>query len=294
MYIFNAYKDKIVFGLILNAKKEKAIKVAEKILSILSERGYKVLLEKIGDPSLPPKFNEYFVDDEIFLKSVDLIIVLGGDGTFLRASRKAVEYDIPILGVDLGGLGFLSEIDVEDIEIGIEKFIKGEHSIEERMMIKASIFEEDQLVSSSIALNDVVLNKFRVSRITNFITKVDGKNLTTYPADGLIISTPTGSTAYSLSAGGPIVEPLAEVFVITPICAHTLYSRSLVIRGDRKIEISLPSPEKDVLLTYDGQENLNISYKNRVLIEKHKKRVKIVRFYDSHFFDVLREKLRWG
>lgn len=156
------------------------------------------------------------------------------------------------------------------------------------------MFLDDRPISSSIALNDVVLNKFRISRMTQFITKINGKDLTTYPADGIIISTPTGSTAYSLSAGGPIVEPLADVFVITPICAHTLYSRSLVIRGDRKIEIMLPEPESDVLVTYDGQESLNISYKNRILIEKYSKKVKVIRFYEMHFFDVLREKLRWG
>ncbi len=283
----------MIFGLILNAKKEQAIEVAHRIVEFVQKLGHKVFIEK-SDDFFIDEFRELFTEDKVFLENVDLIIVLGGDGTFLRASRKAVEYDIPILGVDLGGLGFLSEISKDRITEGIERFIRGNYSIEERMMLKASIFEEDTLVSSSVALNDVVLNKFRISRITNFITKVDGKDLTTYPADGIIISTPTGSTAYSLSAGGPIVEPLAEVFVITPICAHTLYSRSLVIRGDRKIEITLPSPEKDVLVTYDGQKSFKISYKNKILVEKHNKRVKVVRFYDTHFFDVLREKLRWG
>ncbi len=283
----------MIFGLILNAKKEQAIEVAHRIVEFVQKLGHKVFIEK-SDDFFIDEFRELFTEDKVFLENVDLIIVLGGDGTFLRASRKAVEYDIPILGVDLGGLGFLSEISKDRITEGIERFIRGDYSIEERMMLKASIFEEDTLVSSSVALNDVVLNKFRISRITNFITKVDGKDLTTYPADGIIISTPTGSTAYSLSAGGPIVEPLAEVFVITPICAHTLYSRSLVIRGDRKIEITLPSPEKDVLVTYDGQKSFKISYKNKILVEKHNKRVKVVRFYDTHFFDVLREKLRWG
>ncbi len=283
----------MIFGLILNAKKEQAIEVAHRIVEFVQKLGHKVFIEK-SDDFFIDEFRELFTEDKVFLENVDLIIVLGGDGTFLRTSRKAVEYNIPILGVDLGGLGFLSEISKDRITEGIERFIRGDYSIEERMMLKASIFEEDTLVSSSVALNDVVLNKFRISRITNFITKVDGKDLTTYPADGIIISTPTGSTAYSLSAGGPIVEPLAEVFVITPICAHTLYSRSLVIRGDRKIEITLPSPEKDVLVTYDGQKSFKISYKNKILVEKHNKRVKVVRFYDTHFFDVLREKLRWG
>ncbi len=283
----------MIFGLILNTKKKKAIEVAKGIIDFVHKIGHKVVIEK-KDDFYCKEFEPFFTEDESFLKQVDLIIVLGGDGTFLRASRKAVQYDIPILGVDLGGLGFLSEISKDRVSEGIKRFIEGDYSIEERMMLKASIFEGNHLVSSSVALNDVVFNKFRISRITNFITKVDGRALTTYPADGIIISTPTGSTAYSLSAGGPIVEPLAEVFVITPICAHTLYSRSLVIRGDRKIEITLSEPEEDVLVTYDGQKSFNISYRHRILIEKYEKRVKVVRFYDTHFFDVLREKLRWG
>ncbi len=284
----------MIFGLVLNTKKEIAIEVAKRIIEFLFQRGYEVLIEKRDDEPCIEDFKDFFVSDDIFLKKVDLIIVLGGDGTFLRASRKAVFYDIPILGVDLGGLGFLSEIGKEQIEEGIERFVKGNYSIEERMMIEASIFEKDELIFSSVALNDVVLNKFRISRITKFVTKVNGKDLTTYPADGIIISTPTGSTAYSLSAGGPIVEPLADVLVVTPICAHTLYSRSLVIRGDREIEITLFEPEEDVLVTYDGQKSLKISYRNKIIIKKYKKKVKIVRFYGAHFFDVLREKLRWG
>ncbi len=282
------------FGLILNAKKPQAIEVAKQAINYIEKRACRVYVEKREGIVYPQGFEGYFKDEDTFFENVDIIIVLGGDGTFLRASRRAVKYDIPVLGVDLGGLGFLSEIDSNEIENGIDRLIDKDYSIEKRMMIKASVFEGESLISSSVALNDVVLNKFRISRITRFVTKVDDKNLTTYPADGIIISTPTGSTAYSLSAGGPIVEPLAEVFVITPICAHTLYSRSLVIRGDRRIEITLIEPEKDVLLTYDGQESLNISYKNRVIIEKYSKRIKIVRFYEAHFFDVLREKLGWG
>ncbi len=284
----------MIFGLVLNTKKEIAIKITKRIVDFLLQKGHRVFIEKRENDPYIEDFKEFLVTDDLFLKEADLIIVLGGDGTFLRAARKAVLYDIPILGVDLGGLGFLSEISKEKVEEGIIRFVKGDYSIEERMMIKASIFEKDTLVSSSVALNDVVLNKFRISRITKFITRVNGKNLTTYPADGLIISTPTGSTAYSLSAGGPIVEPLADVLVITPICAHTLYSRSLVIRGDREIEITLFEPEEDVLVTYDGQKSLKISYKNKIIIKKYEKKVKIVRFYGTHFFDVLREKLRWG
>ncbi len=284
----------MIFGLILNTKKKIAIKIAKRIIDFLSNKGCEVFIEKNDGDPCTEDLKGFFVPDDIFLKKANLIIVLGGDGTFLRASRKAVLHDIPILGVDLGGLGFLSEVSKEKIEEGIERFIRGDYFLEERMMIEASIFEEDKLIFSSVALNDVVLNKFRISRITKFVTKVDGKDLTTYPADGIIISTPTGSTAYSLSAGGPIVEPLADVLVITPICAHTLYSRALVIRGDRKIEITLFEPEEDVLVTYDGQKRLKISYKNRIIIEKYEKRVKIVRFRDTHFFDVLREKLRWG
>ena len=187
----------------------------------------------------------------------------------------------------------LTKIDLEDRKY-IDKIIKGNYLIEERMMIKSSLFEGEKLINVSVALNDVVLNKFNLSRISNFITRVNKKDIAVYPADGLIVSTPTGSTAYSLSAGGPIVSPNSEVFIITPICAHTLFSRPLIINNNSLIEITLPPPENNILLTYDGQENYRISHNNRIVLSKCEKRVKVIRFEEFKFFEILREKLKWG
>ena len=240
------------------------------------------------------KLCEFITLNEEFLKDISFLIVLGGDGTLLRASRKSIKYDIPILGVNLGRLGFLSEIDVDDIEEAIDKIIKKDYLIEERMMIKSSLFEGEELINTSVALNDVVFNKFNLSRISNFITRVNKKDIAVYPADGLIVSTPTGSTAYSLSAGGPIVSPNSEVFIITPICAHTLFSRPLIINDNSLIEITLPPPENNILLTYDGQENYRISHNNRIVLSKCEKKVKVIRFEEFKFFEILREKLKWG
>lgn len=212
----------------------------------------------------------------------DFIISLGGDGTFLAATKKFL--DIPILGVNLGHLGFLTEVPKDEIEKVVFNLVNGNFSIEERFLIETEINEE-----KLYALNDIVINRAKdTTRLLNLAVSFDNKYADNYMADGLIISTPTGSTAYSLSAGGPIIEPKLDVLVVTPICAHSFHHRPVIIGADTLIGVS--SKENDFMVTADGQITLKYEGNTGIKINKSDTKVKIVKFEDRFFFDVLREK----
>ena len=225
---------------------------------------------------------------------VDIALVLGGDGTLLAAARLLEEVDIPILGINLGSMGFLTEVSLEDIYINLEKVIEGDFFIEERMRLKAGLMRGGDLIAEFMVLNDVVINKGALARIIDMETLVDGESVTTFNADGLIISTPTGSTAYSLAAGGPIVEPNLDIIIISPICPHTLTNRPLVVSGGSEVEVVLVSDSGRVYLTLDGQEGLGLEEGDRIRIKASERRVRLIRTGHKSFFEVLRTKLHWG
>ena len=222
---------------------------------------------------------------------LDLAIVLGGDGTLLHFSRQEAYWNIPILGVNFGRLRFLGEIESSDLWSGLELVIKEEYTIDERMMFEVSVFSSDQPVFSSYALNEAVIAKGSLSRMGRIEIAVDDIWVDTYPADGLIIATPTGSTAYSLSAGGPIVHPNMQLMVITPIAAHALYARPLIVPLESVIKIKAYSLET-AYLTVDGQENYQLLPGDVVTVKKSAVYVKLIRLTDRSFYDIMRYKLR--
>jgi NAD+ kinase len=224
----------------------------------------------------------------------DLLIVLGGDGTLLSAARLAAERSVPILAVNLGGLGFLTAVSQSELYSDLEEIFSGRHRVSERVMLEAETVHDGTVTRRQIALNDAVLNKAALARIMDLELRVDGEYVTTYKADGLILSTPTGSTAYSLAAGGPIVYPSVEAFVVTPICPHTLTNRPLVIPDSATIEVDFKSEDDAVFLTLDGQIGVELSRGDRIRVRKAAKKLRLVRPARKTYYEILRNKLKWG
>ena len=222
------------------------------------------------------------------------VIVFGGDGSMLSAARLVCEKGIPILGVNIGGLGFITEVHAAGIYEAMEHVISDRFTVEERLMLTASVYRKKEKVANYAVLNDVVINKGALARIIDLETCVDKTYVTTFKADGLIVSTPTGSTAYSLSAGGPILYPTTGCIVLTPICPHTLTNRPIVLPDKAVVEISLKSLAEDVFLTMDGQLGFSLKQRDRVVVEKSPYKTRLLIPDESDYFKVLRTKLGWG
>jgi NAD+ kinase len=227
-------------------------------------------------------------------QGLDLIVVLGGDGTLLSVARAAQSEGVPLLGVNLGSLGFLTETALDRLDAVIDAVSAGACSIEERVMLEAEVVHGERARGPFVVLNDAVINKAALARMIEMEASVDGAYLTTYRADGLIVATPTGSTAYSLAAGGPIVYPDMDALVITPICPHTLTNRSLVVPGRVTVEVAIHAGEQDIHLTLDGQVGIGLAPGDRVRIRKAAARTRLVHCPGREWFGVLRQKLRWG
>jgi len=227
-------------------------------------------------------------------RDVALVVVLGGDGTLLAAVRALNGCEVPILGVNLGHLGFLTEIALDELYPTLEQFVAGRTALETRTMLRCSMTRAAGGSSDFHALNDVVLNKGAVARISDFEVRVDGQYLTTYRGDGLILSTPTGSTGYSLSAGGPIVCPDLPAILLSPICPHTLTHRPLVLGDASRVEVRLLSKNGEVFLSLDGQAGFELEQGDAVHVEKSARSVVLVRSLSRDYFQVLRTKLMWG
>ena len=223
----------------------------------------------------------------------DLLVVLGGDGTLLSAARASLGKDIPLFAVNLGGLGFLTSIKIEELYPQLERALSGDFCIARRRMVHAEQWRGDRRIASHEALNDVVFTKAEIARMIDLAVHVDDHFVCVYKADGLIISTPTGSTAYSLSAGGPIMFPSVEATAITPICPHTLTNRPVIVPDESKIQVTVlySSP---TYMTIDGQVGEILEPNDRIICRRSEHRVSLVQPPDVLFFDVLREKLKWG
>jgi NAD+ kinase len=224
----------------------------------------------------------------------DLLIVLGGDGTLLSAARLAADRQVPILAVNLGGLGFLTTVSQDDLYNILEEIFSGQYRVSDRVMLQAEVVRAGAVIRRQIALNDAVINKAALARIMDMSLRVNDESVTTYKADGLILSTPTGSTAYSLAAGGPIIYPSVEAFVVTPICPHTLTNRPLVIPDSAKIEIDFHSEDTAVFLTMDGQVGIELLRGDHIVVQKAPEKLRLVRPTRKTYFQVLRSKLKWG
>ncbi|MBI2447925.1 MAG: NAD(+)/NADH kinase [Candidatus Omnitrophica bacterium] len=270
-------------GIVVNPKKDDAIKVLRALTGWLEARK----IEVINDLSIPR--------DRI-PSIVDLIIVLGGDGTLLNVARFVRKRAVPILGVNLGGLGFLTEVTIAELYGSLKEILKGNYKISERAMLKTTVTKRGRVMGEYFALNDIVVAKGALSRIVTLRLLIDGEFITSYMCDGLIVSTSTGSTAHSLSAGGPIVYPALESVVITPICPHTLSNRPLIIDNKSRIGISIAkgNESQEVALTVDGQVGLKLDSDDAVDVVKSPYKVRLIGSTGRSYFQILREKLGWG
>ena len=229
-----------------------------------------------------------------FPEDCDLAIIAGGDGTILSVARSAVPAGIPLLGINLGSLGFLTEIQPDELERGLSRLFDGEYEIENRMVLGVSYHVEDSEPQRYALLNDAVITKGALARMISVEVFADKEHVATYTSDGLIVSTPTGSTAYALSAGGPILDPRLSAFVIAPICPHRMTYRPLVVPGDVMLRVKLKKAKDSVFLTLDGQVGIPMIDGAEVHLRRFERDVRLVRVAGRGFFEVLRQKLRWG
>lgn len=279
-------------GFMVNLRKESSPRIAHQVINWLIENNREVYLttETAEGLSLP----KYGVKADDLFSMSDCILVLGGDGTLLNAARCAAGKNIPLLGINLGQLGFLTELEVDKLIYGLEELISGHYHIEERMMLEAYVYRNGNISCNFHGLNDMVITKGAFARMIEMKTYVDSEYLTTYPADGLIVSSPTGSTAYSLSAGGPIVSPSLDVIIITPICPHTLYARPVIISHNQIVRVVIVSDSGEVMLTVDGQDGFLLQAKDEVVVKKSNLTTKLIKLRNRSFYDILREKLKDG
>jgi NAD+ kinase len=224
---------------------------------------------------------------------VDLLLVLGGDGTLLSVARSIGSARTPILGVNLGSLGFLAEIPLQEMYTALDEILSGQYFIEERERLRVSVLRGERETLRHDVLNDIVINKSALARILNIDVTINGAYVHTYRADGLILSTPTGSTAYSLSAGGPIMAPNVGGYVLTPICPHTLSNRPLVLPQESVVEVGLRNSNEDVYVTIDGQVGFPLIGSDRILARRAPNPVRLVQSPGKNFFEVLRQRLKW-
>ena len=278
-------------GIISKPRPEEVARVVPQLLDRLAAFNLEVFYDSQTAVCLPPDGRER--PREQLPALVDLLIVLGGDGTLLAAARLLGEHTVPILPVNLGGLGFLTSVTLDELYPILQQVIEGKHRISERVLLQAEVIRDGNVVARQRALNDAVLNKGPLARMVDLNLQIDGSYVCSYKADGLIISTPTGSTAYSMAAGGPIIYPTVEAFVITPICSHTLTNRPLVVPNTNRIELDFESREEAVFLTLDGQVGVDLKRGDLVVISKVPNKLRLVRPARKTYFEILRSKLKW-
>jgi NAD+ kinase len=279
-------------GIIYKPSNQAAKRESVRLGDWLQKRGLQVFSEETA-----AKESFYSCDEPTssIPYTVDWAVVLGGDGTLLGAARRVGQHGVPMLGVNLGGLGFLTGVPLEDLYRVMEMMIAGELEVENRLMLEARVIRQEKEVCSYKVLNDVVINKGILARIIDLEVAIDGKFLTVFRADGLIIATPTGSTAYNLSAGGPILYPTMETFVLTPICPFTLTNRPVLLPETSDILVTMgKESEETVTLTFDGQVGFELHYGDQLVISGSDTYIKLLQPPDHSFFRILRTKLKWG
>lgn len=275
------------FGIVVNIEKDKNLEVTRYLSQIISEKGGVVIYDdKSIDPSAPHGMDN-------ILNNADMVFSVGGDGTLLRAARMCSDRGIPILGINLGRLGFLTQVDRGEIDNSIERIFKGDFVIEERIMLSTIIHDEDgNTIAKDVALNDIAITREHLSRLLDLKLYINNEYVDTVPGDGIIVATPTGSTAYSMSAGGPLVDPDLDVMIITPICPHLLYSKSLVTSGNKCVRITIPQKVGyDATVSIDGQIHHKLSSGYYIDCYKSNINVKFIKMSNKNYFYTLRRKI---
>jgi NAD+ kinase len=279
-------------GIISRPRRTILTDIVPQLLDWLHERGVSTVIDPETASSLSGGVHGQ--TREQILKEADLLLVLGGDGTILGASREAAPRGIPILPINLGGLGFLTSFTLEELYPALEDALAGRSAINERVLLMVERTQNESILTQQRVLNEAVLNKGTLARMIELELYIDGGFVCRYRADGLIVATPTGSTAYSMSAGGPIVHPAVESILITPICPHTLSDRPVVVPDRSRIELRLAEDSGSVFLTMDGQIGVPLQAGNRVRITRAPERLKLIHPPKKSYFEILRNKLKWG
>jgi NAD+ kinase len=283
-----------VIGVIVNRNRDENLKYTRILTENMCNAGIKVLLSSDVVEELRMSSDNLVKaeSEEEFLKEAQMVICLGGDGTFLKVARMVYREKLPILGINLGNLGFLTEIERNDIRSAVDSLIQDDYVIEERMMLEATIIRDGKVIGKDTALNDIVISRGALSRILHLKTYINNEFVDMFPGDGLIVSSPTGSTAYSLSAGGPIVEPDIDLIIVSPICPHILYSRSIITTGSRMVKVVVDEDYNHrALVTVDGQKGHEIIGRDIIEVKKSSHTIKLVRINPRNFFDILRTKI---
>lgn len=284
-------------GVVVKPQQPEALKTMCRLVVWLAERGIELASAPEADAARVEAETgcpvRVMTHDEL-AANVDLMIVLGGDGTMIATARLLGEREIPVLGINYGTFGYLAEFRNEEMIPALEAILNGDYRIDRRVMLQAELVRGEQELTNKRILNDVVISKSALARIIEIEAWLNNQFVGSFRADGLIVSTPTGSTAYNLSAGGPVVYPSMNAVVITPICPHTLSHRPIVVPDDATIELQLKTPEEEVALTLDGQVGFPMEVADRVVITKSRTTFNIVQPANRNYFEVLRNKLRWG
>lgn len=278
------------FGIIINKVKDKDFKFTTELIRLLQKLNCEFYLTDEIAKSI--HLEKLALTEKELYKLCDIIIAIGGDGTMLSVSRNVMKYGVPILGINMGHLGFITEVETKDVFTALQKVIANDYNIENRMMIEADIYEESKIVKTLYSLNDICISKGALAKIITLGVYINNNYFDIYNADGLLVSTPTGSTAYSLSAGGPIVAPNANIMLITPICPHTLASRTMVVSNDDIVRVHISEECEKAYLTADGQKSLQLFGGDNVIIKKAPYCAKFVKVSNMSFYDVLRKKMK--
>src|SRR6266478_416111 len=284
-------------GVLVKPHQPDALETLCRLTEWLNEKG----IQLVGQPEIAHEQIEHqtgcpveIVKDDQLAPSVDLILVLGGDGTMISTARMIGDAEVPVIGVNYGGLGYLAEFPIEELFPALEAILAGNYKVERRVMLSVELRRGEELVTKNRVLNDVVMNKSALARIIEIETHLNDQFVNSFRADGLIVSTPTGSTAYNLSAGGPVIYPSMNAVVITPICPFTLSNRPIVVPDDSTIEVRLMTKNEEVALTLDGQVGFPLQAGDRALIRKSNATFNLIQPANRNYFDVLRDKLKWG
>ncbi len=278
------------FLLITNNQKDKDLSVTNSVCDyLMKEKGKQV-------KTFVPESRDYDISEE-HLTGVDCVIVLGGDGTILRVAKKIVKSNLPILGVNMGHLGYLADVDKSNVFSALDALCEGKYTTQNRMMLSGKVIRGEQEICSLDALNDIVITRGGSMQILNFEVRVNDKMLKAYRADGMILATPTGSTAYNLSSGGPIVEPSADMTLLTPIAPHTMLSRSIILQAEDEIEVTILPPhdlnvEQLIEVYFDGIERVKLEVGDKVEVTKSEMTTTLIRISSASFLETLYEKMK--
>ena len=278
------------FAIIANKDRDGDFVYTKTLMKSIIDRGGEIISP--GSDGFVITENINSIENCDFFKNCDIAVCLGGDGTFLKAARTVYRYDKPMLGINLGSLGFLTEIEKHNIDNAVESIFAGKYCMEERIMLEVDIYMEGKSANSDIVINDVVLSRGAISRILHVKTYINDVFVDNFPGDGLIISSPTGSTAYTLSAGGPVVEPDTDLIIVTPICPHILYSRSFITSGDSVVKAIVDERfDHMAMVTVDGQNAYKLSGGDMIQVRRSDKKFKMISLKPKNFFNVLRNKI---